>query len=122
MLIERVSASIRFSQDTGQGWKTIELGAEAHIEPAEDCALAQQGLYSLLATQLRQLWPQNGTTPEHTQHTQNGAEKAVEPGSWEEVEQAQAPKDTEGTLVRRARNGFPEVREGRTLLVLPQDG
>jgi hypothetical protein len=92
MLIERVSAHIRFSQDTGQGWKTVELGAEAHIEPAEDWALAQQGLYAMLTVQLRQLWPQNGVAPEHAQ---NGTEKAVEPGSWEELEASPSPKSQE---------------------------
>jgi hypothetical protein len=77
MLIERVSAHIRFSQDTGKGcWKTVELGAEAHIEPAEDWALAQQGLYSLLTAQLRQLWQQNGVAPGHGH---SGPDKAIQP-------------------------------------------
>jgi hypothetical protein len=105
MLIERVSANIRFSQDTGQGWKTIELGAEAHIKPAEDWALAQQGLYSLLAAQLRQLWPQNGAMPEHAPE---GPRMAIPPGSWEELEQNAL---TKGPLVRGAPDRIQKVHE-----------
>ena len=36
MKIEKVSATIRYSQDTGHGaWRVIELGAEASISDKE---------------------------------------------------------------------------------------
>ena len=36
MKVEKVSATIRYSQDTGKGaWKVIELGAEASVSDRE---------------------------------------------------------------------------------------
>jgi hypothetical protein len=58
MRVTTVSAAIRFSKDTGQGWKTIDIGAEASLDPDDDWVVAQQGLYSQLTAQLRQLWQQ----------------------------------------------------------------
>ena len=35
MKVEKVSANIRYSQDTGHGaWKVIEIGAEGTVDPA----------------------------------------------------------------------------------------
>jgi hypothetical protein len=86
--VERISAHIRFSKDTRQGWKTIELGAEASIDPAtEDWVICQTGLYSQLAQRLRTLWSQNGHNPEHSQ---NGQEKPKE-ASWRELESYPSP-------------------------------
>ena len=83
MEVTKVSANIRFSKEekTG-GWKTIELGAEATVVPGEDWVLCEQGLYSVLAGQLRTLWSQqNG---HNLEHAQNGQEKTIE-GTWEEI-------------------------------------
>ena len=61
MKIEKVSATIRYSQDTGKGaWKVIELGAEATISDREHWKQVQSELYYQLGDQLRQLW-HNGT-------------------------------------------------------------
>jgi hypothetical protein len=89
MKVERVSANIRFSKDTGAGaWKVVELGVEATIGPDEDWTLAQSGLYAVLASQLRSLWSQNSLSPEHSQ---NASEKPVQ-GDWEHLESSPSPK------------------------------
>jgi hypothetical protein len=101
MKVTQVSATIRFSKDTGQGaWKVIELGAEASVDPEENWALAQQGLYAMLTTQLRALWghPSTGSGESGPEHTQNGHEKppsttlrtGVEP-TWEEIKAYPSP-------------------------------
>jgi len=57
MKIEKVSATIRYSQDTGKGaWKVIELGAEASIGQKDNWKQAQTELYYQLGDQLRALW------------------------------------------------------------------
>jgi len=65
MKVEKVSATIRYSQDTGKGaWKVIELGAEASISDREHWKQAQSELYYQLGDQLRTLWSNgsnNGT-------------------------------------------------------------
>jgi hypothetical protein len=76
MNIRTISANVRYSKALAQGeHKTIELGAEASLDPGEDWALAQQGLYALLTAQLRTLWGKNGALPEQPQ---NGPESHVE--------------------------------------------
>ena len=62
MKVEKISATIRYSQDTGKGaWKVVELGAEATISDREHWKQAQSELYYQLGDQLRQLW-HNGTS------------------------------------------------------------
>ncbi len=57
MKVERINATIRYSQDTGKGaWKVIELGAEATVSDREHWKQAQSELYYQLGDQLRQLW------------------------------------------------------------------
>ena len=69
MKVERVTATIKYSQDTGKGaWKAIEIGAEATVNTKEHWPQAQAQLYAELSQQLKTLWA-NG---------HNGAEKAVE--------------------------------------------
>jgi hypothetical protein len=88
MQVERINATIRYSQEIQGAWKSLELGAEASLEPDENWTIAQQGLYSLLTGQLKALWGnKNGHSPEHAQ---NGAENHVE-GSWEEVTSYPSP-------------------------------
>jgi hypothetical protein len=98
-----IKAGIKYSKDTGNGWKTIELGAEATIDVEEDWVLAQEGLYSMLTRQLRTLWgwTQNGDSPEPAQ---NGSEKTAET-IWQDLEQAlprRGDTDAPRSLVREA--------------------
>jgi hypothetical protein len=66
MQVNRVTATVRYSQDTGKGaWKSLELGCDASIDPKEDWQKAQASLYGQLAQQFKTLWSQNGTAPEH---------------------------------------------------------
>ncbi len=82
MKVEKISATIRYSLDTGKGaWKVIELGAEASVSDGEHWKQAQSELYYQLGDQLRQLW-HNGTGA-----ALNGAESPVEPPA--------APKPTD---------------------------
>ncbi len=42
MKVEKVSATIRYSQDTGKGaWKVIEIGAEGSVDTRENWQAAQ---------------------------------------------------------------------------------
>jgi hypothetical protein len=83
MKVDRVSVSIRYSKDIQGAWKTIETGAEASLDEAEDWVIAQQGLYAMLSAQMRELY-QQGQQP---QHAHNGSEKAVEGSNWQELTQ-----------------------------------
>jgi len=57
MKVEKISATIRYSQDTGKGaWKVIELGAEGTVDARENWQAAQSYLYAELGKQMRQLW------------------------------------------------------------------
>ncbi len=77
MIVTTISATIRYSQDTGTGaWKVIELGAEASISDREFWKQAQLELYYQLGDQLRQLW-HNGNGAALNGH--GGAETAIEP-------------------------------------------
>lgn len=61
MKVDRVTATIKYSQDTGKGaWKAIELGAEATVEVKDNWQTAQHQLYGELSQQLKTLWS-NGT-------------------------------------------------------------
>jgi hypothetical protein len=87
MDVTTIKAGIKFSKDTGQGWKTVELGAEGAVGLEEDWCLAQQGLYAMLTVQLRTLWNQNMPSPERAR---NGAERPIE-DTWEEMERPPQP-------------------------------
>ncbi len=57
MNVDRVSAIIRYSQDTGKGaWKVVEVGAEGTVDTEEGWQGAQARLYAELSTQLKELW------------------------------------------------------------------
>jgi len=89
MKIEKVSATIRYSQDTGKGaWKVIELGAEASVGNREHWKQAQSELYFQLGDQLRSLW--SGNTNGTAVNGQAGAEKAV--AGPAEPEPSQTPR------------------------------
>lgn len=77
MIVTTISATIRYSQDTGKGaWKVIELGAEASVSDREHWKQAQSELYQQLSHQLRQLW--NGGTGAAL-NGQGSIESTVEP-------------------------------------------
>ena len=112
MKVERVTASIRYSKEEKSAWKTVELGAEASIDPGGDWFLSQQALYAALTAQLRTVWGQkNGHSPEHAQ---NGSEKPVE-GTWEEIQSYHHPRPRYGLPVPHisARNTKSRLRNSR---------
>ena len=89
MKVEKISATIRYSQDTGKGaWKVIELGAEASVSDREFWKQAQSELYYQLGDQLRQLW-NNGNNS--ALNGTGGAESHVEPPAASEA--AQTPQE-----------------------------
>ena len=57
MEVNKVSATIRYSQDTGHGaWKVIEIGAEGSVDSRENWQSAQAFLYHELGQQMKVLW------------------------------------------------------------------
>ena len=77
MKVEKVSATIRYSQDTGKGvWKVVELGAEATISDREHWKQAQSELYYQLAGQLQTLWS-NGSSDGAALNGAGGAETTI---------------------------------------------
>ena len=57
MQVDRVKATIRYSQDTGKGaWRSLEIGAEANLDPNETMDDAQAELYTALRHQFKALW------------------------------------------------------------------
>ena len=76
MIVEKVSATIRYSQDTGKGtWKVVELGAEASIGQRNDWKQTQSELYYQLGDQLRTLWSNGSSNGAFAvANGQNGAE------------------------------------------------
>ena len=82
MKVEKISAVVRYSQDTGKGaWKVIELGAEGSISEREDWKQSQAELYHTLTHQLRTLWA-NGSTNGTAVNGRGGAESQI-PGPAE---------------------------------------
>jgi hypothetical protein len=80
MEVTRISATLRHSKEIGGSWKSLEIGAEATVDPREDWMKATAYLYSQLAQQFRQLWSQNGATP-HAQDSSEGHQMPVQPSS-----------------------------------------
>jgi hypothetical protein len=84
MKVEKVSANIRYSQDTGKGaWKVIELGAEASVDAKEQWQAAQTLLYAELGKQLKALWVNGtGTTTLSPFGTENHGDELNGAGSF----------------------------------------
>ncbi len=61
MKVTTVTAAIKYSLDTGNGWKAIELGAEGTIGINDNWQQAQHQLYGELSQQLKALWCGKGT-------------------------------------------------------------
>ena len=122
MIVEKVSATVRYSQDTGKGaWKVIELGAEASVGDREHWKQAQSELYHQLGDQLRSLWAGNRSTnvASTAVNGQNSAETATEPSPAPEPTQSTRlhwcqAHDTE--FKRRTKNGtvWYSHREGKS--------
>ena len=57
MKVNKITAQVRYSQDTGHGaWKAIEIGAEATVDERERWAEALAHLYADLGRELKTLW------------------------------------------------------------------
>ena len=98
MIITTISATVRYSQDTGKGaWKVIEIGAEASISDREHWKVAQSELYHQLSHQLRQLW-NNGNGA--ALNSSGDAESHVEP-----------PAEPEPTITTREHWCYPHDME-----------
>jgi hypothetical protein len=81
MQVNKVTATVRYSQDTGKGaWKSLELGCEANINEREDWMVAQATLYGQLAQQFKALWSQNGTAS-HAQEAPEAPRIDAQPSS-----------------------------------------
>ena len=78
MKIDRITAQIKLSRDTGNGWKSIEIGAEATVDEREGWATALSQLYTELGRELKTLWA-NGNGHKAPESHQNGSESTVEP-------------------------------------------
>ena len=77
MKVDRITAQIRFSQDTGHGaWKSIEIGAEASVDGKETWTEDQARLYQQLGQQLKVLWA-NGNGNKTPESPGNGSESTV---------------------------------------------
>ena len=64
MKVDRVKATVRYSQDTGKGaWRALELGAEASLDPGETLEQGQTKLYEALRLQFKAFW--NGGSNGH---------------------------------------------------------
>ena len=74
MKVTNITATVKYSLDTGHGWKTLEIGAEATIGINDNWQQAQHQLYGELSQQLHRLWS-NGTSD------QNVSESAVQPSA-----------------------------------------
>ena len=84
MKVEKVSANIRYSQDTGKGaWKVIELGAEGSVGAEEQWQAAQRLLYAELGKQLKALWVSGtGITTQAFLNTENQGDELNGAGSF----------------------------------------
>lgn len=57
MKVDRVKATVRYSQDSGKGaWRALELGAEASLDPGETLEQGQAKLYEALRLQFKAFW------------------------------------------------------------------
>jgi hypothetical protein len=85
MKVTEISVQVRYSKPLEDGsHKTLQVGVEASLDPEEDWAIAQQGLYSMVTQQLRTLWAKNGTSPDYGQ---------LEEASWEQIKAMPSPRE-----------------------------
>ena len=107
MKVERVSATIKYSQDTGHGaWKAVEIGAEASVDDCEGWSQALAHLYGDLGQQLKTLWA-NGTG----QNAQTRAEEPTEAASEPEPPQ-QVPTQPPAHFCQEHQTPFKQYHRG----------
>ena len=76
MKVDRITAQIRYSQDTGHGaWKAVEIGAEATVDGREHWSAVLSQLYAELGSELKRLWANGNGKPQES--AQDGAERTV---------------------------------------------
>ena len=81
MKVTTVTATIKYSQDTGKGaWKAVEIGADATVDAAETWQQAQASLYHQLGCQLKTLW-NNGKGAQNGSEGYGEAVPVLEPQS-----------------------------------------
>ncbi len=104
MQVVNVSVRVRESKESGQGWRSLELAADAQVYPTEDWKEAQQALYGALKEQLETLG--SGTPESGNGHfTDNGSNGH---GAVEETVTVEAERPagrTLGTQVAEATAG-----------------
>jgi hypothetical protein len=109
MKIDRISANIRYSKDTGQGaWKTVELAAEASVTPSENWQEAQAQLYAELGQQMKALWSNGNGNGHHK--AENGAVATAEPKS--EPQPTERGPTTARSTGRNSRSSRRMARSG----------
>ena len=81
MKVTTISATIKYSQDTGKGaWKAVEVGAEGTVDTREHWQQALAVLYADLGQQLKSLWANgNGHKPQEPAESHVGAVTELEP-------------------------------------------
>ena len=105
MKIDRVTATIKYSQDTGKGaWKAIEVGAEAAVDAQETWQTAQARLYAELGQQLKVLWA-NGNGGK----CQGAAEKPIAPA------QPPVPTETPAHFCQEHQTPFQQHNRGENV-------
>ncbi len=103
MQVTSVSVTVRESRESSDGWRTLELGAEAQVFPNEDWREAQQALCEELNRQMDALGiaPSEGTTREVVmQETRPAAAKTGRNGNGSRAPKSQAEEEVvDATLV-----------------------
>jgi hypothetical protein len=105
MKVTTISATIKFSQDTGKGaWKAVEVGAEAAVDATETWQTAQARLYAELGQQLKSLWA-NG----NGKHGQGATESHVE------AVPAPEPNETPAHVCQEHQTAFKQHSRGENV-------
>ena len=80
MEVNKISANIRYSQDSGKGsWKVVELGVEATVGERDNWKQSQDELYHQLVAQLKALWTSNGASTNGQSSTETAIAGPAEP-------------------------------------------
>ena len=106
MKVTTISASVRYSRAINTGeYKTIELSAEAALDPNETWTEAQASLYAELGQQLKALWTtKNGQTTNGGEHSEHYCQE-------HQAEFKRYEKECESGM--RIRRGASGVRKSR---------
>lgn len=94
MNIKLVKVAVKFSKEIGYNcWKTVELGAEADVDPEEDSWEAQRSLTLDLWAELDAGWDK-GPSPSQPSQAQPSEEQSPFDGAEGAPEADKAPKPT----------------------------